>query len=116
MGGRAGDWGRAAAAALAPAGAGGTSRNLSPPPSNTHPKRARAGKLKARLERHTGPVFALRWNKRGDLLLTSSADESTVVWDVAAGAVKQQFAFQGGAPRRARGAGASRVRTPPRRL
>jgi transducin (beta)-like 1 len=59
--------------------------------------RLRAGKLKATLERHTGPVFALRWNKRGDLLLTSSADESTVVWDVANSSVKQQFSFHGGA-------------------
>lgn len=54
-----------------------------------------AGKLQATLERHTGPVFALRWNKRGDLLLTSSADESTVVWDVATSSVRQQFSFQG---------------------
>lgn len=55
-----------------------------------------AGKLKATLARHTGPVFALRWNRRGDLLLTSSADESTVVWDVATSSVRQQFSFQGG--------------------
>jgi len=44
-------------------------------------------------------VFALRWNRRGDLLLTSSADESTVVWDVATSSVKQQFSFHGGEPR-----------------
>jgi hypothetical protein len=62
-----------------------------------------AGKLKATLERHTGPVFALRWNKRGDLLLTSSADESTVVWDVATSSVKQQFSFHGGEGRAGRG-------------
>jgi transducin (beta)-like 1 len=42
-------------------------------------------------------VFALRWNRRGDLLLTSSADETTVVWDVAAAGVRQQFSFHGAA-------------------
>jgi hypothetical protein len=70
-----------------------------PPPLHLH--RGPPGKLKATLERHTGPVFALRWNKRGDLLLTSSADESTVVWDVATSSVRQQFSFHGGeaAPR-----------------
>jgi transducin (beta)-like 1 len=45
------------------------------------------------LEAHKGPIFSLRWNQRGDYLLSGSADKRTIVWDVAAGAAKQVFDF-----------------------
>ncbi|KAG4943594.1 hypothetical protein JHK85_048240 [Glycine max] len=34
------------------------------------------GELKSTLSKHTGPIFALKWNKKGDYLLTGSVDQS----------------------------------------
>lgn len=42
---------------------------------------------------HSGPVFSLRWNRSGDLLLSGSVDKTCVVWDWEAGAIKGRWAL-----------------------
>ena len=56
-----------------------------------------AGKLKQTLDKHQGPIFALKWNKKGDLLLSGSVDKTAIVWDVKSGEPKQTFDFHTGA-------------------
>ncbi|THF98081.1 hypothetical protein TEA_027089 [Camellia sinensis var. sinensis] len=53
-------------------------------------------KLKSTLSKHKGPVFALKWNKKEDYLLTGSSDKSAIVWDVEAKECKQKFEFHSG--------------------
>lgn len=55
-----------------------------------------AGKLKQTLDRHQGPIFALKWNKRGDLLLSGSVDKTAVVWDAKSGEAKQVYELHSG--------------------
>ncbi len=45
------------------------------------------------LSRHKGPIFSLKWNKKGDALLSGSVDKTAVVWDARTGDVRQQFDF-----------------------
>lgn len=54
------------------------------------------GELKTVLNKHKGPIFSLKWNKKGDSLLSGSVDKTTIVWDAATGDVKQQFEFHSG--------------------
>ena len=54
------------------------------------------GKLEEILEKHTGSIFSLQWNKRGDLLLTGSFDNTAILWDTGTWECKQQFAFHSG--------------------
>lgn len=49
------------------------------------------GSLAQVVNEHTAPVFTLRWNKRGDLLITGSADKGTKVLDTNTWRVKQNF-------------------------
>ena len=56
-----------------------------------------AGRLKSTLDQHQGPIFALKWNRKGDLLLSGSVDKSAIVWDAKTGEVKQSFNFHSGA-------------------
>jgi len=49
------------------------------------------GELQATLARHQGPIFTLKWNKNGDLLLSGSVDKTAIIWDAKSGEVKQQF-------------------------
>ena len=51
------------------------------------------GELKATLVRHSGPIFALKWNGKGSCIVTGGVDKTAVVWDVSSGEVKQQFSF-----------------------
>lgn len=51
------------------------------------------GDLKAVLNKHKGPIFSLKWNKKGDCLLSGSVDKTAIIWDAATGDVKQQFEF-----------------------
>jgi transducin (beta)-like 1 len=55
----------------------------------------RHGELRQTLKGHRGPIFSLKWNKRGNFLLSGSYDKSTIVWDVTGevGFVKQQFTY-----------------------
>ncbi|KAI9034321.1 WD40-repeat-containing domain protein [Hyaloraphidium curvatum] len=48
-------------------------------------------RLVATIANHSGPIFSLRWNKTGDLLLSGSVDKSCVVWDWRASAVKGRW-------------------------
>ncbi|KAI9352640.1 WD40-repeat-containing domain protein [Obelidium mucronatum] len=51
----------------------------------------KSGELKYTMARHTSTVFTTKWNKRGDLLGTASADASVIIWDAATGELRQQF-------------------------
>ncbi|MBA0677735.1 hypothetical protein Goari_019125, partial [Gossypium aridum] len=54
------------------------------------------GDLRTTLSKHKGPIFSLKWNKKGDYLLTGSCDKTAIVWDVKAEEWKQQFEFHSG--------------------
>lgn len=46
--------------------------------------------------KHKGPIFSLKWNKKGDSLLSGSVDKTAIIWDAKTGAVKQQFQYHSG--------------------
>ena len=48
------------------------------------------------MNNHSGPIFSLKWNKKGDLLLSGSVDKTAIIWDGRTGEVKQQFEFHTG--------------------
>lgn len=41
-------------------------------------------------------ITSLKWNEKGDYLLTGSCDRTAIVWDVKTGQCKQQFRFHAG--------------------
>lgn len=49
------------------------------------------GALKTKLQRHTLPIFSIKFSKTGDYILTGSADKQAIVWDTSSGQVKQAF-------------------------
>lgn len=51
------------------------------------------GTLFSTLGQHKGPIFALKWNKRGNYLLSAGVDKTTIIWDAATGEATQQFKF-----------------------
>ncbi|KAF6025935.1 ebi [Bugula neritina] len=51
------------------------------------------GKLFTTLGQHKGPIFALKWNKKGNYILSAGVDKTTIIWDAQTGQSKQQFAF-----------------------
>jgi len=51
------------------------------------------GELTATLNKHQGPIFSLKWNKKGDYLLSGSVDKTAIIWDAKNGQVLQQFEF-----------------------
>jgi transducin (beta)-like 1 len=55
-----------------------------------------AGDLKNTLNKHKGPIFSLKWNKKGDCLLSGSVDKTAIIWDARTGDVKQQFEYHTG--------------------
>ena len=55
------------------------------------------GKLLTSLKRHEGPIFSLKWNKRGDYLLSGSVDKTAIIWNAESGKPLQQFSCQEGA-------------------
>ena len=55
-----------------------------------------AGMCRQSLVGHAGPIFSLKWNKKGDMLLTGSLDKTAIVWNTKAGTIKQQFSFHSG--------------------
>ena len=57
---------------------------------------AHAGELRNTLQNHKGPIFSLKWNKKGDMLLSGSVDKTAIIWDGRTGEVKQQFEFHTG--------------------
>jgi transducin (beta)-like 1 len=54
------------------------------------------GELKATLNKHKGPIFSLKWNKKGDSLLSGSVDKTAIIWDAKTGEAKQVFEFHTG--------------------
>eukprot|EP00976_Prorocentrum_cordatum_P037369 759370-Prorocentrum_minimum.AAC.5 len=52
---------------------------------------SRDGELKHALKKHMGPIFSLKWNKKGDYVLTCSVDHTAIIWDAKTGDVKQEF-------------------------
>uniref|UniRef100_A0A8D3D0D4 Transducin beta like 1 X-linked n=1 Tax=Scophthalmus maximus TaxID=52904 RepID=A0A8D3D0D4_SCOMX len=42
---------------------------------------------------HKGPIFALKWNKKGNSILSAGVDKTTIIWDAHTGEAKQQFPF-----------------------
>lgn len=51
------------------------------------------GRLSSTLGQHKGPIFALKWNKRGNYILSAGVDKTTIIWDAASGQCTQQFSF-----------------------
>lgn len=54
------------------------------------------GKLSLTLGQHKGPIFALKWNKKGNYILSAGVDKTTIIWDAANGVSLQQFSFHSG--------------------
>ncbi|MBN3285642.1 TBL1X protein, partial [Polyodon spathula] len=52
-----------------------------------------AGNLASTLGQHKGPIFALKWNKKGNCILSAGVDKTTIIWDAHTGEAKQQFPF-----------------------
>ncbi|XP_032745242.1 F-box-like/WD repeat-containing protein TBL1X [Rattus rattus] len=38
-------------------------------------------------------IFALKWNKKGNYILSAGVDKTTIIWDAHTGEAKQQFPF-----------------------
>lgn len=57
---------------------------------------SREGLLKSTLQGHRGMVMAVRWNKKGDLLLSGSLDGTLIVWDAKAGSQHKQYSHHSG--------------------
>lgn len=49
------------------------------------------GSLKSVLDKHDGPVFALRWSRDGRFLLTGGNDHKTIIWDPQTGNVVKTY-------------------------
>jgi len=45
------------------------------------------------LTKHEGPIFALKYNPKGNLLVSGSVDMCTIVWDMKSGMIKQSWKF-----------------------
>ena len=57
----------------------------------------RGGSLRMHLVGHKGGIFVVRWNKRGDLLVSCSLDGTVIVWEAKTGAQRQQMTHHRGA-------------------
>uniref|UniRef100_A0A914WG50 Uncharacterized protein n=1 Tax=Plectus sambesii TaxID=2011161 RepID=A0A914WG50_9BILA len=51
------------------------------------------GRLRYTLGAHKGPIFALKWNQRGDYILSAGVDKTTIIWDPTKGTQIQQFNY-----------------------
>ncbi|XP_064455683.1 F-box-like/WD repeat-containing protein TBL1XR1 isoform X3 [Ornithodoros turicata] len=51
------------------------------------------GRLASTLGQHKGPIFALKWNRKGNYILSAGVDKTTIIWDASTGQCTQQFAF-----------------------
>ena len=54
------------------------------------------GELVSTLNKHKGPIMSLKWNKKGNYLVSGSIDTTVVAWNVKSGESKQQFDFHSG--------------------
>jgi WD40 repeat protein len=55
-----------------------------------------AGSLKLQLNAHTGPVFAIKYSRSGDMLLSGGMDKTAIVWDAHSGNVVERFSVHEG--------------------
>ena len=55
-----------------------------------------SGRLENVLGQHKGPIFALKWNKKGNYILSAGVDKTTIIWDAKSGKAEQQFPFHQG--------------------
>ncbi len=53
------------------------------------------GNLKMVFKEHTEPVFSLKWNKNGALLLSGGQDRRTLVWNSQTGCVERCYTLHG---------------------
>lgn len=51
------------------------------------------GRLASTLGKHNGPIFALKWNRKGNYILSAGVDKTTIIWDASSGECTQQFSF-----------------------
>ncbi|KAG5674924.1 hypothetical protein PVAND_004869 [Polypedilum vanderplanki] len=51
------------------------------------------GRLANTLGQHKGPIFALKWNKKGNYILSAGVDKTTIIWNAVTGESHQQFSF-----------------------
>lgn len=51
------------------------------------------GALLSTLGQHKGPIFALKWNKSSNYILSAGVDKTTIIWNPVSGEATQQFAF-----------------------
>lgn len=51
------------------------------------------GQIASTLGQHKGPIFALKWNKRGNYILSAGVDKTTIIWEASTGKCTQQFGF-----------------------
>ncbi|CAF1171337.1 unnamed protein product, partial [Didymodactylos carnosus] len=51
------------------------------------------GTLVSTLGQHKGPIFALKWNKKGNYILSAGVDRTTIIWDSSSGSCEQQFSY-----------------------
>ncbi|XP_059515127.1 F-box-like/WD repeat-containing protein TBL1X [Myotis daubentonii] len=51
------------------------------------------GNLARTLGQRRGPIFALKWNKKGNYIVSAGVDKAAIIWDAHAGEAKQQFLF-----------------------
>lgn len=63
------------------------------PPHRTHSPTNHAapccaGTLRTLMEGHSSPLFCLRFNRKGDLLLSGGVDKAVIVWEVKSGGCK----------------------------
>lgn len=56
----------------------------------------RNGDPKYAMKKHVGPIFSIKWNKKGELLLSGGVDKSAIVWDIRTGEARQSFSFHQG--------------------
>jgi transducin (beta)-like 1 len=49
------------------------------------------GSLRTVLDKHEGPVFALKWSRDGNMLLTGGNDRKAIVWDPASGNIVKSY-------------------------
>ena len=54
------------------------------------------GELVCTLNKHKGTIMSLKWNEKGNYLLSGSIDTTAVIWNVKSGESKQQFGFHSG--------------------
>lgn len=55
-----------------------------------------SGELVHTLKGHKEPIFNVKWNKRGNCLLTGSFDKKAIIWDAHIGEIKQCYEFHTG--------------------